>query len=318
MAEIDLTTDLGFMMLRNPVLTASGTFGYGEEYADLVPLDTIGGFVSKGTTLEPRAGNPPPRIWETPSGILNSIGLQNPGVDHFLEEILPRLDLKGTRLVVNVAGARPEDYVEVARRLEQAEAVDALEINISCPNVAHGGIAYGIDPTSASALLVEVIAVSSKPIIAKLTPNTANYVDVALASQEAGCHGVSLTNTFVGMAIDLRTERPALANLSGGLSGPAIRPLSLHQVYKVAAAVKIPVIGMGGITTGSDAVEFLLAGADAIQVGTAVMSNPRAPARILEGIRNYMVEKGYSSLSDFIGKANPGYGRPQSTAHRLP
>lgn len=314
MTEIDLTTDLGFMTLRNPVLTASGTFGYGEEYADLVPLDTIGGFVSKGTTLEPRAGNPPPRIWETPSGILNSIGLQNPGVDHFLNEILPRLDLKGTRLVVNVAGARPDDYVEMARRLETAEAVDALEINISCPNVAHGGIAYGIDPPSASALLVEVVAVSSKPIIAKLTPNTANYVDVALAAQEAGCHGVSLTNTFVGMAIDLNKEKPALANVMGGLSGPAIRPLSLHQVFKVAAAVDIPVIGMGGITTGSDAVEFLLAGAAALQVGTAVMSDPRAPRRILDGIRSFMMEKGYSSPADFIGKANPGYKRPPSAA----
>ena len=314
MVTIDLETDLGFMKLRNPVMIASGTFGYGTEYEDVIPLDTIGGFVSKGTTLEPRPGNPPPRIWETPSGILNSIGLQNPGIDVFLENTLPALDLKGSRLVVNVAGAKPEDYIEMARRLNEADAVDALEVNISCPNVACGGIAYGLDPDSARSLLGSVVRVSSKPVIAKLTPNTSNYVRVALAAQEAGCDAVSLTNTFLGMAIDLETERPALANVKGGLSGPAIRPLALHQVFEVVGAVDIPVIGMGGITTGNDAVEFLLAGAAAIQVGTAVMSDPRAPGRILDGITAFMKARGYSRLADFIGKANPGFSSGCSPA----
>ena len=311
--RIDLTADLGFMKMRNPLLIASGTFGYGEEYGELVPLNILGGFVSKGTTLKPREGNSPPRIWETASGVLNAIGLQNPGLDVFMRHVLPKLKLQGARLVVNVAGEGEGEYVELARRLSFARGVDALEVNISCPNVAEGGISFGRDAKAARGILGKVVAASRKPIIAKLTPNTAHYVEVALAAQEAGCAAVSLTNTFLGMAINLATERPALANVRGGLSGPAIKPLSLHQVYAVAAAVDVPVIGIGGISTGEDAVEFLLAGAAAVQVGTALMSDPRAPGRIVEGIKAYMKKRGYGSLADFAGKANPEYLRRRIT-----
>ena len=295
--------------MRNPVMIASGTFGYGDEYGELVPLSLLGGFVSKGTTLDPREGNPPPRIWETASGVLNSIGLQNPGVDVFMRHVLPKLELRGARLVVNVAGEAAEDYVQVAQRLNFARQVDAIEVNISCPNVAAGGISFGLDPKAAGALLKRVVKASRKPVIAKLTPNTARYVAVAAEAEKAGCAAVSLTNTFLGMAIDPERERPALANVRGGLSGPAIKPLSLHQVYEVAAAVDVPVIGMGGIATGEDAVEFLLAGAAAVQMGTALMSDPRAPERIIDGIVAFMRRKKYKCLKDFIGRANPNYLR---------
>jgi len=305
----NLSCDLGFLKLRNPLLIASGTFGYGQEYGDLVPLKSIGGFVSKGTTLQPRQGNAPPRIWETASGVLNAIGLQNPGLDAFLTGVLPSLELDGSKLIVNIAGEETAEYVELARRLNLAREISALEVNISCPNVAAGGISFGQKAEAAGMLLSEVVAATRKPVIAKLTPNTASFVEVAMAAEEAGCAAVSLTNTFVGMAINLATERPALANVRGGLSGPAIKPLSLHQVYEVAAGVNIPVIGMGGISGGEDAVEFLLAGASAIQVGTALMTDPRAPRRIISGIKEFMSERGYSKLEDFRGKANPGYMR---------
>ncbi len=311
--KVDLTCDLGFMKMRNPLLIASGTFGYGDEYKGLVPLKSLGGFVTKGTTLKPREGNPPPRIWETASGVLNAIGLQNPGLDVFMRQILPKLELDGARLVVNIAGEEEGEYVELARRLSFARGVDALEVNISCPNVVAGGISFGRDARAAGGLLGKVVAACRKPVIAKLTPNTAHYVEVALAAQEAGCAAVSLTNTFIGMAINLDTERPALANVRGGLSGPAIKPLSLHQVYEVAAAVDIPVIGIGGISRGEDAVEFLLAGAAAVQVGTAVISDPRAPSRIVGGIGDYMKARKYSKLTDLIGRANPEYMRRRIT-----
>lgn len=282
---------------ENPVWVASGTFGYGEEYAEIYDVSKLGAIVTKSVTLEPRQGHPPPRVVETPSGMLNAIGLQNVGVDAFIKEKLPYLRKLGTRVIVNIAGSSINEYVEVARRLERKRGIDALEVNISCPNVRMGGIEIGADRRLAMKTIRSVKKASSHPVIAKLSPNVTDITEIAKAVEAAGADAVSLINTLVGMVIDVRTGRPALSNGTGGLSGPAIRPVAVAMVYKVAKAVDIPVIGIGGITDTEDALQFFLAGAKAVQVGTANFINPKAPLEIISGLRQYCRENGLRNVS---------------------
>ena len=298
---VDLRVRLGALELANPVMTASGTFGYGAEFAGLVKLSRLGALVTKGISLTPKAGNPPPRIVETPAGMLNAIGLENVGIERFLQEKLPFLRQCGTRTVVNILGDSEEEYAELAARLAGVEGVDALEINISCPNVRHGGLAFGADPQMAAGVVRAVKRQASQPVIVKLSPNVTDIALMARAAEEAGADALSLINTLVGMAIDIRTRRPKLANRTGGLSGPAIKPVALRMVWQAAAAVQIPVIGIGGIATPEDAIEFLLAGASAIQVGTANLYNPQVTEQIVDGIAAYLEEQGENSVSAIVG-----------------
>ena len=300
-AAVDLRVRLGALELANPVMTASGTFGYGAEFAELVKLSCLGAIVTKGISLAPKAGNPPPRVVETPAGMLNAIGLENVGIERFLQEKLPFLRQCGTRVVVNILGDSEEEYAELAARLAGAEGVDALEINISCPNVRHGGMAFGADPQMAAGVVRAVKRQASQPVIVKLSPNVTDIALMARAAEDAGADALSLINTLVGMAIDIRTRRPKLANRTGGLSGPAIKPVALRMVWQAAAAVQIPVIGIGGIATAEDAIEFLLAGASAVQVGTANFYNPQATAQIVDGIAAYLEEQGENSVQNIIG-----------------
>jgi dihydroorotate dehydrogenase (NAD+) catalytic subunit len=301
--KLNLSIDFAGIKLKNPVLTASGTFGYGEEYAEFVDLNKLGGVIVKGVSLKPIKGNPPPRIWETPSGMLNAIGLENPGVDVFLSEKLPYLRQFDTAVIVNVFGYSIEEYVGVAERLDNVPGVAGLEVNISCPNVKAGGIVFGTNLKSAFELLSAVRKAVKLPIIAKLSPNVTDITEFAKAAQDAGCDGLSLINTLLGMAIDVRCMRPRLANRTGGLSGPAIRPVAVRMVWQVAKSVSLPIIGMGGIVTGEDAMEFILAGASAVAVGTANFINPKATLDVLGGIESLMVEQGISDIKDIIGKA---------------
>lgn len=298
----DLSIDFAGIRLKNPVLTASGTFGYGEEFAEFVDLNRLGGVIVKGISLKPIQGNPPPRIWETPSGMLNAIGLENPGVDVFLRDKLPFLRRFDTAVIVNIFGYSMEEYVGVAERLDGVSGVAGLEVNISCPNVKAGGIAFGSDVQASRALLSAVRRATKLPVIAKLSPNVTDVTGFAAAARDAGCDGLSLINTLLGMAIDVRCRRPRLANCTGGLSGPAIRPVAVRMVWQAAKAVKLPIIGMGGIVTGEDALEFILAGASAVAVGTANFMNPRATLEVLSGIEALMIEQGVSRLTDLIGK----------------
>ncbi len=307
--EPDLSVVVAGVRMRNPVMAASGTFGYGREYAGLVDLGRLGALVVKGTSLEPWPGNPPPRTVETPAGMLNSIGLENPGLDHLLREDLPWLRAQGVPVVVNVVGRTAREYAEMARRLDGVPGVAALEANISCPNVEEGGLAFGADPDEAAALVEGMRRATSLPLIVKLTPNVTDITAVARRVVEAGADAVSLINTLVGMAIDVETRRPVLARGTGGLSGPAIRPVALAMVYRVAQAVEVPVIGMGGIWDGRDAVEFILAGASAVAVGTATFVDPGRPLRIVEEIAAYMSGHGYERVEDMVGLANPGFAR---------
>ncbi|MGE5809346.1 MAG: dihydroorotate dehydrogenase, partial [Nitrospirota bacterium] len=287
----DLSIDFAGIRLKNPVLTASGTFGYGEEFAEFVDLNRLGGVIVKGISLKPIQGNPPPRIWETPSGMLNAIGLENPGVDVFLRDKLPFLRRFDTAVIVNIFGYSMEEYVGVAERLDGVSGVAGLEVNISCPNVKAGGIAFGSDVQASRALLSAVRRATKLPVIAKLSPNVTDVTGFAAAARDAGCDGLSLINTLLGMAIDVRCRRPRLANCTGGLSGPAIRPVAVRMVWQAAKAVKLPIIGMGGIVTGEDALEFILAGASAVAVGTANFMNPRATLEVLSGIEALMIEQ---------------------------
>jgi len=296
----DLRVTLGTLQLKNPVLTASGTFGYGDEYAELVDPNLVGGIVVKGLSLKPRAGNRPPRIVETPAGMLNAIGLANIGVETFLKEKLPWLKTLDTAVIVNIYGHSMDEYGAVAAELKGAEGITALEVNISCPNVEQGGMAFGTDPAASAEVTETVLNHTDKPVIVKLTPNVTDICAVAHAVEDAGAHCISLINTLTGMAIDIETKRPRLANVCGGLSGPAIRPVALYMVYQVVRAVKIPVIGIGGIMDSRDALEFLIAGAKAVQVGTANFVNPRAALGILDGLREYCVQKKISSIEDVI------------------
>lgn len=299
--SVDLRARVGPLDLKNPVIAASGTFGYGLEYQRVVDLDLLGAIVVKGTSLTPKQGNPPPRIVETPSGMLNAIGLANIGVKAFIEDKLPLLRELDTKIIVNIYGHRIEEYGELAAALRGVDGVDALEVNISCPNVERGGMAFGTDPGISHEVTKTVLENTDKPVIVKLTPNVTDIRPVARAVQEAGAHAVSLINTLKGMAIDVETRRPVLANITGGLSGPAIKPVALHMVHQAVMAINIPVIGGGGIAGARDALEFLIAGAQAVEVGTANFVNPRATIDIIEGLKRFCSERGISSIRNIIG-----------------
>ncbi|HCB93945.1 MAG TPA: dihydroorotate dehydrogenase [Selenomonas sp.] len=295
-----LRTEFCGIPMKTPILTASGTFGFGEEFVDFVELSSLGGVVVKGTTLLPRRGNDGVRITETPSGMLNCIGLENPGVEVFLKETLPRLGSYGMNVIVNISGSSPEDYGKLAELLD-VEGVAAIELNISCPNVKDGGIVFGTVPKAAAEVTGIAKQHTGKPVIVKLSPNVTDIVEMALAVEEAGADSISLINTLMGMAIDIRRREPVLGNITGGLSGPCIKPVALRMVWQVASRVKVPVIGMGGISTAEDAIEFLIAGASLISVGTANFSDPSVTAKIADGIEQYMAEQGLGSLSELVG-----------------
>ncbi len=298
---VDLSVNIGKLKLKNPVLTASGTFGYGEEYADFVDLNRLGGFIVKGTTLNHREGNPYPRMVETPSGMLNAVGLQNKGVDYFINEIYPRIKDVESQVIVNVSGACIEDYVKVCEKLAPLDKIEAVEINISCPNVKQGGMAFGTTCAGAESVTKAIREVYGKTMIVKLSPNVTDITEIARAVEGAGADAVSLTNTFLGMAINVETQRPYLSTITGGLSGACIRPIAVRMVWQVANAVRIPVVGLGGIMNGRDAIEFMLAGATAVQVGTANFVDPAVTVKIVDYIENYMVRHGIESAKDLIG-----------------
>ena len=297
----DLKVRIGPLELKNPVLTASGTFGYGREFSGLFDLNLLGGIVVKGLSLKPMAGNPPPRIVETPCGMLNAIGLANIGLDLFLEERLPWLKTLDTAVIVNIYGHSIDEYGELAASLKGLDGIAAIEVNISCPNVEQGGMAFGTNPSVSAQVTETVVKNSDKPVIVKLSPNVTDVRAIALAVEKAGAHAVSLINTLTGMAIDIDSRKPKLANIFGGLSGPAIRPVAVYMVYQVVRSVKIPVIGGGGIMDYRDALEFLIAGARAVQIGTANFVNPEAGIEIIKGLKEFCIEKGIEKIEDIIG-----------------
>lgn len=298
----DLSTSIGSLKLKNPVLTASGTFGYGEEFADFIDLNRLGGFIVKGTTLEPRQGNPYPRMAETPSGMLNAVGLQNKGVDYFIEHIYPRLEWLDTQVMVNVSGSSPEDYAEVCRRLAvRCPAIRGVEVNISCPNVKQGGMAFGTTCEGAAQVARAVRRAWPGTLIMKLSPNVTSIADIAKAVEAEGADSVSLINTLLGMAVDVERRRPMLSTVTGGLSGPAVRPVAVRMVWQVAKAVKIPVVGLGGILTARDALEFIMAGATAVEIGTANFVDPSVTVKIIDGIDEYLDRHGLRDLASIRG-----------------
>lgn len=301
---VNLGFSIGNLHFKNPVLTASGTCGFGPELDDFIDISSLGGLVVKGTTMEPREGNPYPRMAETPSGMLNAVGLQNKGIDNFEKNIYPVISKYDTNIIVNVNGSNIEDYVALSARIDRLEKIAAIELNISCPNVKKGGMIFGTNLDSAREVTRAVRAAYSKILIVKLSPNVTNIVDFARVVEEEGADSVSLINTLLGMSIDIAGMKPSLSTITGGLSGPAIKPVALRMVWQVARAVKIPVMGMGGIMTWSDAVEFFLAGAAAVQVGTASFIDPQAPVKILEGLENYLSQKGFSDIKDIVGYIN--------------
>ena len=298
----DMQVDIGSLTLENPVMTASGTFGYAREFENLMNLHRLGAVIVKGISLNPRPGNPPPRIVETACGMLNAIGLQNVGVDRFIEEKMRYLAGLNVPVIVNILGDSIAEYEEITRRLQGVPGVAGIEVNISCPNVKKGGVAFGTDPAMAASVTAAVKAKSSVPVMVKLSPNVSDIGTIALAVEEAGADSVSLINTLIGMAIDLKTRKPALANAIGGLSGPAIKPVALRMVYEVAKKVSIPVIGIGGIESAEDALEFMLAGATAVQIGTANFVNPRASEDVVEGLADYVTREKLPSIRSMIGQ----------------
>lgn len=298
---MNLSVSIGSLHLNNPVMVASGTFGYGEEYAGLIDIHQLGAVVTKGISLKPSRGNAPQRIVETPSGMLNAIGLQNIGLDVFIEDKMPFLRRMAVPVIVNFYGTAIEDYTEVARRLSDCEGIAGLEANISCPNIKEGGMCFGTDGALANRIIKKVRNATKLPLIVKLTPNVTDIAAIAQQVADAGADAVSLTNTFTGMAVDVDTCRPVLANITGGLSGPAIRPLSLRMVWEVVRKVSIPVIGIGGVMTASDALQYLITGAQAVQIGTGLFVNPRAPHEVVRGIDTYMRSKGYTRIDQVIG-----------------
>ena len=300
--SIDLSVEIAGIKMKNPVLAASGTFGYGTEYLPLVPPGLFGAVITKTITLLPRAGNKPPRVYETPGGMLNSIGLANVGAEKFLAEKLPELLSRHPVVIVNIAGNTMEEYVELAGMLKGQPGISGIELNISCPNVKQGGVAFGSDPVQAAKLTALVKKAADKPLIVKLSPNVTDIAVIARAVEQAGANALSLINTLYGMAVDIEKQRPVLGNVTGGLSGPAVKPVALYNVFKAARAVKIPVIGLGGIMSAEDAVEFMLAGATAVQIGTASFVNPNAIKEITSGLRGYCHKKGYTKVSQITGK----------------
>lgn len=301
MSNINMEVNIAGIKMKNPVMTASGTFGYGKEYSEYFDISKLGAIVVKGTSDTPWKGNKPPRIAETPNGMLNSIGLQNPGVDYFITEALPFLKKYDLPIIVNVVGKTIDDYCRVIEKLNDTD-IAGYELNISCPNVKEGGVAFGTNPDMAHEITEKAKRCSKRPLIVKLSPNVTSITEIAKAVESAGADAVSLINTLIGMAIDINTRKPILANNIGGLSGPAVKPVAVRMVWQVANAVSIPVIGMGGIMTGEDAVEFMLAGASAVEVGTASFINPLASVEVIEGIKGYLGNNGYSNVNDIVGK----------------
>lgn len=296
-----LNVNIGALKLRNPVLTASGTFGYGEEFADFIDLSRLGGFIIKGTTLNHREGNPYPRMVETPSGMLNAVGLQNKGVDYMIEHIYPRIKDAGSEVIVNVSGATVDDYVAVCEKLAPLDAINAIEVNISCPNVKQGGMAFGTSCSGAAEVTRAVRRAYPKNVIVKLSPNVTSIADIAKAVEAEGADSVSLINTLLGMSIDVERQRPHLSTITGGLSGAAVRPVAVRMVWQVAHAVKIPVVGLGGIMNGRDAIEFMLAGARAIEVGTANFIDPAVTIKIIDYMNDYCERHGVDDINDIVG-----------------
>ena len=297
----NLITNLGKLQMKNPVMTASGTFGYGTEYSDFIDLSRIGSIIVKGTTLRERQGNQYPRMAETPSGMLNAVGLQNKGIDYFVNHIYPTLKDIDTNVMINLSGSTIEDYVKTAEIINTLDKIPGIELNISCPNVKEGGMAFGVSCLAASQVVAEVRKVYHKELMVKLSPNVTDIAEIAKGVEGAGADSISLINTLLGMAIDAKTRKPVLSTITGGLSGPAVKPIALRMVWQVAKAVKVPVIGLGGIMNATDAIEFMLAGATAIQVGTANFIDPAISVKIVEGIDNYLNKNGFSSAKDIIG-----------------
>ncbi len=298
---VNLAVKLGSLELKNPVLTASGTFGYGLEYADFMNLERLGGFIVKGTTLEPRQGNPYPRMAETPSGMLNAVGLQNKGVEHFAAETYPLLENLDTEVMVNVSGASIEQYAATAEHLAQLPRIHAIELNISCPNVKQGGMAFGTTTDGAASVVRAVRKVWPRHLMVKLSPNVTSIADIALAVEAEGADSVSLINTLLGMAVDVERRKPVLSTVTGGLSGPAVRPVAVRMVWQVAKAVSIPVVGLGGITDARDALEFIMAGATAVQIGTANFLDPTTCIKVIDGIEEYCTRHGVADISELRG-----------------
>lgn len=301
---VNISTKIGGLTLKNPVLTASGTFGYGTEYKDLVDLNSLGGIIVKGTTLTPREGNDYPRMAETPSGMLNAVGLQNKGVDYFINNTYPTISNYDTEIIVNVSGASVTDYVAVAERISELDKINAIEVNISCPNVKQGGMAFGTTIEGVSEITTAIRKVYHKTLIVKLSPNVTDIVSIAKAVEDSGADSVSLINTLLGMAIDVERQKPVLSTITGGLSGPAVRPVAVRMVWQVAKAVKIPVIGLGGIASGRDAMEFILAGASAVQVGTANFIYPNITLEIINYIKEYCTRHNVKDITELIGAVN--------------
>ncbi|MGD8251942.1 MAG: dihydroorotate dehydrogenase [Desulfobacterales bacterium] len=301
----DMTVSIAGLTLKNPVMTASGTFGYGSEYRQLVDLNRVGAIIVKGLSLEPSKGNPPPRIVETPCGMLNAIGLENIGIEVFTQTRLKFLSKLDTPVIVNLYGKSAAEYEALAERVEAEADIAAVELNISCPNVKAGGIAFGVDPVAAGDLVRRVREKTAKPLIVKLSPNVTDITDIARAAEDAGADALSLINTITGMAVDIDTRRPRLSNITGGLSGPAIRPVALRMVWQVTRCVKVPVVGVGGILTADDALEFLITGATAVQIGTANFVNPRATEDIIDGLARWLADHGEARLTDIIGTLEP-------------
>lgn len=301
---VNLNVNIGSLSLKNPVLTASGTFGYGIEFSDFIDLERLGGFIVKGTTLEPRQGNDYPRMAETPSGMLNAVGLQNKGVDYFIDHIYPDIRHFDSKIIVNVSGATPDDYAEVCRRIAERTSIEAVEINISCPNVKQGGMAFGTTTAGASQVTKAVRAAFPGMVIVKLSPNVTDVTEIARAVEAEGADAVSLINTLMGMAIDVERMRPCLSTVTGGLSGPAVRPVAVRMVWQTAKAVSIPVIGLGGIMTGRDALEFILAGATAVEIGTANFIDPAVTVKVIEYIEKFCDRHGVKDINELIGAIN--------------
>lgn len=300
--SINLKVNIAGVEFNNPVITASGTFGFGREYGEYFDLNSLGGICVKGLTLKPRKGNPPPRIAETPSGILNSVGLQNPGVDKFIEEELPFLKKYSAKIIANISGNTIEEYCQMAEILNKS-SIDMIEMNISCPNVKEGGVTFGTNPATVGEITKQVKKYCTNvPLIVKLSPNVTDIVEIAKAAQEAGADALSLINTLLGMAIDIKTRRPILGNNVGGLSGPAVKPIALRMVWQVASSVDIPVIGMGGIAKSEDAIEFMLAGATSVAVGTANFIDPTVSVEVVKGIKKYLIQNQIRDINDIVGK----------------